>query len=497
LITGIQASVFRAVLMSSVVIIAYLTSRSTNVINSLAISALLLLTLAPFYLYDPGFQLSYAAVFSMSVLYPYFNNEFIGIKNKTLKVSAQLVALSLSAQIGTIPFTLYYFGKLSVTSLAANLIVIPFIGILVGIGLASFLASYLSPFVALCYGSINSILTKVLYFIVHVSGGENYSFLWIRNYSLYDSIIFYLTLISLVLLYKKFTNPSAKILLIVILLINCVIISSFDNKDIISKNKLNITMIDVGQGDSFLIIFPDGKTALIDAGDATSKFDNGEKVILPLMNHLNIPVVDFAFVSHIDSDHYSGFVSLIQAGRIRKVYKPDLDTSLSKDVKFENFVKTKNIPIIHYNRSVIKIGNARIFVLNNKFNHVKKSNSNNDKSSLLKVVYGNTSFLFTGDLGKNAEMYYSSFYNDRLKSDVLKVSHHGSKYGSSMNILNNIKPHIALISAGIKNKYHHPSREVLERLHIFNSIILRTDQQGAVLLRSDGDSVSIINWRNL
>jgi competence protein ComEC len=490
LITGLQASVFRAVLMSTIVIIGYITSRSTNVINSLALSALILLTFFPFFLYDPGFQLSYAAVFSMVVIYPFFHKEIINIKARTIKIFAQLVALSLSAQIGTIPFTLYYFGKLSITSLAANLIVIPFIGILVGIGIASLLFSYLSPFIALCYGSINSLLTKVLYLIVHVSGGEHYSFIRIRNYSLYDSIVFYLMLIALAYLYKRFTNSLARILLILLLFVDYFALSSFDNKDLLTKNELNLMMIDVGQGDSFLIKFPDGETALIDAGEVSIKFDNGEKIILPLMNHLNIPVIDYAFVSHIDSDHYSGFVSLIQAGVIKNIYKPELDTSLSRDIRFENFIKRQKIPITYYNNCEMKIGNARLFILNNKNMHFRKNNSNNDNSSLIKVIYGKTSFLFTGDLGRTAEKYYSSLYNNNLKSDVLKVSHHGSKYCSSLNILNNIQPHYALISAGIKNKFNHPSCEVLERLRLFHANILRTDKQGAILLKSDGFSVS-------
>ena len=134
-------------------------------------------------------------------------------------------------------------------------------------------------------------------------------------------------------------------------------------------------------------------------------------------------------------------------------------------------------------------------MLNNRSMHFRKNNSNNDKSSLLKVVYGKNSFLFTGDLGKTAEKYYSSLYNINLRSDVLKVSHHGSKYCSSLNILNDIQPHFALISAGIKNKFHHPSMEVLERLRMFNANILRTDKQEAVLLRSDGNYVSLVNWK--
>ena len=497
LITGLQASVFRAVLMSTIVIITYMTTRSTNVINSIAISAFILLAFYPFYIYDPGFQLSYAAVFSMAAIYPFFYKVIEKIKNKTIKMFTQLIALSLSAQIGTIPFTLYYFGKLSITSLAANLIVIPFIGLLVGVGIASLVFSYISPFIAGCYGIINSLFTKLLYFIVHVSGNENYSFIRVRNFSIYDSILFYLLLIALVYFYNIFTNTTARLLLIIFLIGDFIALSSFDNRNLLSNNELNVMMIDVGQGDSFLIRFPNGETALIDAGEASFRFDNGGKVILPLLNYLDIPEIDYAFVSHIDSDHYSGFVSLIQAGKIKKIYKPELDTTLSRDIKFENYIRKYHIAINYYNNSEIKIGNARIFVLNNKYMRFRKSNSNNDNSSLLKIVYGNTSFLFTGDLGKTAEKYYSTLFNNYLKSDVLKVSHHGSKSCSTFNILNKIQPKFALISAGIKNKYKHPSGDVLARLRMFHANILRTDKEGAILLKSDGNIVSQVKLNDI
>ena len=224
------------------------------------------------------------------------------------------------------------------------------------------------------------------------------------------------------------------------------------------------------------------------------KFDNGGKVVLPLLNYLDIPVIDYGFVSHIDTDHYSGFVSLVQAGKIKKIYKPEQDTNLIRDRKFELFLKEYNIPFCHYKRSVIKAGNARIFILNNYPAPFKKNSSNNDRSSLLKIVYGNTSFLFTGDLSKKAEYFYASEYKDLLKSDVLKVSHHGSRTGSSIEFLNYNRPKFSLISAGIKNKYKHPSKEVITKLQYFKSKILRTDKLGAVLLKSDGSSVRLVNW---
>jgi competence protein ComEC len=496
LITGMSASVFRAVLMTTSVIIAFITGRSTNMINSMAISALLLLTFFPFYIYDPGFQLTYTAVFSMAVFYPLFQQHIKNIKSKIIKALSQLAALTLSAQIGTIPFTLYFFGKLSLTSLAANLIVIPYIGFIVGVGLASLVFAYIFPLAALFYGAINSLLIQLLYFIVHISGGEGYSFIRIRNFTLFDSFIFYLFLISFLYFNKKFVSVLSKTVLIIILSADFYIISLADKKDLIRKNELTVLMIDVGQGDSFLIKFPDGETALIDAGNASMKYDYGEKVILPLLNYLDIDSIDYGFVSHIDTDHYGGFVSLIQSGLIKAIYKPDLDTNLSRDIKFESFVKANKLHVNHCKREILKVGNARIMILNSNFAGLNKGGSNNDRSMFMKIVYGNTSFLFTGDLSKKAEDYYSMVYNDYLKSTVLKVSHHGSKYGSSLSMLKFISPKISLISAGLKNKYKHPSSEVLAKLHYVKSEIMHTDKQGAVLLRTDGVSVNPVKWRD-
>ncbi len=496
LITGMSASVFRAVIMSIVVIIAYITGRSTNIINSMAISSLILLAFYPFYIYDPGFQLTYAAVFSMAVFYPLLHKHTKNIKSKTIQVLCQLGALTLSAQIGTIPFTLYFFGKLSLTALAANLIVIPFIGFIVGVGLASLVFAYFFPAAALFYGTVNSLLIQLLYFIIHISGGEGYSFIRIRNFTLFDSVVFYAFMILFLYLNKKFIGIFSKVILIMLLFADFYIITLVDKKNLITKNELNVMMIDVGQGDSFLIKFPDGETALIDAGNTSMKYDYGEKVVKPLLNYLNISSIDYGFVSHVDADHYSGFVSLIQSGLIKRIYKPDQDTILTRDVNFESFLRKNKLPVNHPRRQIIKTGNARIYILNSDYAGFSKTKSNNDKSMLIKIAYGNTSFLFTGDLSKKAEDYYRTFYGDKLKSSVLKVSHHGSKNGSSLSMLELIKPNISLISAGLKNKYRHPAPEVIAKLHYINSEILRTDKQGAALLRSDGVSMYSVNWRD-
>ncbi|MCW8996822.1 MAG: hypothetical protein OQK77_13490, partial [Psychromonas sp.] len=120
--------------------------------------------------------------------------------------------------------------------------------------------------------------------------------------------------------------------------------------------------------------------------------------------------------------------------------------------------------------------------------------STNNHSGIFKLVYGETSFLFTGDVEKNIEKIYAEKYKKFLDSDVLKAGHHGSKTSSSDVFLNYVTPKYSLISAGFKNKFGHPASEVMQRLEKYGSTIYRTDLQKAVLLRSDGKRINVINW---
>jgi len=253
-------------------------------------------------------------------------------------------------------------------------------------------------------------------------------------------------------------------------------------------------MLDVGQGDAFLVKFPGGETALIDAGVTTAWFDNGERIILPLMNYFDIREIDYGFISHIDLDHYGGFVSLINNKMIKSIYKPPVDSTFSKDIKFDNFVSKEKIPITYYEKRIIKLREGRIYIMNVKA--IEEASNSNNRSGVLKFVYGHNSILFTGDIEKKVENKYIKYYEGFLRSDILKVSHHGSKKGSSFEFISNVKPKFSLISDGIQNKFGHPSPVVINSLKYIGSKIYRTDKLGGVLFSSDGDSIFAVNWNN-
>jgi len=496
LITGVPPSAFRATVMAIVLISAFLMNRATKLLNSVAIAALIILIINPAELFNAGFQLSFSAVISIALIYPVFREkiEEKNFQNRLLRGLLLFLGVSLAAQIGTLPVTIYYFGKISLVALFTNLLVIPAAGIIVGIGIFSLVLSFSLPVVAPFFTIVNEVLVKLIYSIIHFTGGSELSFLRIHNFSILDIITFYSLLIFFFYYFRSFQNFFAKVCLSVLCIFCYVIIGPIGNTNLLPENKLSVLMVDVGQGDAFLLKFPNGKTALIDAGEANYSFDNGERVILPLMNNLGIDKIDYGFVSHVDLDHYGGFVSLIHNGKIKNIFKPEIDSSLNKDLRFEKYIADNNLSVNHYHKTILKIGNVRIYVLNANMEHNFSSNNN---SGLLKIVYGNSEFLFTGDLEKQGERYYDNYYGNFLDSDVLKVGHHGSKTSSSIGFLNLVSPEISLISAGIQNKFHHPSGITLEKLEKFNSAIYRTDLSGAILLRSDGENIKKVNWREL
>jgi competence protein ComEC len=497
-ITGATASVVRSAIMGIALIVAYLTNRSTNIYNSIALSALIILIINPVDLFDPGLQLSYAAVISIVAFTPFFQRRISnsGIKNVYLKKFLLFCAVSLAAQIGTIPFTLFYFRKLSLISLFANIIIVPLTGGMISLGIFTLILGTVWVNAALIFSSVNNLCTSILYDITHWFSSLQFSYLSISQFTLLNAITFYLIIFVFFYFYEKMSSIKSKIIIFVLVAFNILLFSSFDKKEFLQENKLNVVAIDVGQGDAFLIKFPNGKTALIDAGEANQYFDNGERIILPLLNYFGVSTIDYGFISHVDSDHYSGFIALILKGVIKEIYKPGLDTSYSKDVRLEKFLHDKSIPVHYFNKSILDFGNARMTLLNNYSNSEFVKLKMNNRSGIIKLVYGRNSFLFTGDIEQKAENNLVLHYNNYLKSDLLKLSHHGSSTGSSDRFLDIVNPRYAMISAGQYNKFNHPSHVTLEKLWERNIKPLRTDELGCIILTSDGSEIRNVDWKS-
>lgn len=490
MLTGAPASVVRASIMSIVLLISLFSNRETNLLNAISISALIILAVSPSQIYDPGFQLSYAAVISIAVLYPVFLSMDIikNIQNRNLQKLILFLLLSLSAQLGTLPFVLMYFGKISMTALLANILVIPLSGIILGNGIFTVILSYIAMSLAVYPAMTSILLVKVLYSLTHVLGGY-YSFIPVYGFNKVNFLFFYLFLVIFFYWLPQFKTVRSRLVLFVLIVLDLFLFSSIKANQTINRGELSVIAIDVGQGDAFLVRFPDGQSALVDAGEASIRFDNGERVVLPLLDYLNVPFLDYAFISHMDKDHYSGILTLIKNNKVKRIYMPAPERNDSLSIKFELFCESNKVPVFYYTKKHLSIGNTRVYMLNDKL-----FQNNNDNSGVIKILYDNTSFLFTGDDSKRGEKHYLE-YGPFLRSTVLKVAHHGSKTANSEEFLKSVSPQYSIISAGIKNKYHHPDSEVIARLNDCRTEILRTDLEGAVWLKSDGEKISRVNWK--
>ena len=404
------------------------------------------------------------------------------------------MGVSLSAQIGTLPLTMIYFGKLSLVSLLTNLIVIPLAGVIVGIAILTLTLSLFISSIAVFYASTNELIVYSLYKIISFAGSNEYSFIPIKNFTIYDSVIFYAAIVLIILGLIKLKSGTGKIAFMILVIANAILFSSFDNKKLLQENKLNVMVVDVSQGDATLIKFPNGQSALIDGGYASFYFDNGERIIRPLLNHLDIDNIDYAFVSSMTQESYGGFISLIKNGIIKNIFKPMSDSSSVLDVEFEKLIHSQKIPIKYFRKDVLKIGEVKMYFLNG-IDSTSAIRTRRDKTGVIKLVYGSTSFLFPGNIENEVEYLYCDKYKDFLKSDVLKVSNNGNIKSSSLEFLQKVQPKISLISVANQNKFGNTSPLILERLKKVGSQVYRTDEEGAILLQSDGVEISKSTWK--
>ena len=300
--------------------------------------------------------------------------------------------------------------------------------------------------------------------------------------------------ILLIIGIKKLSTLKGKMIFSVLVLLNTIFFSQLDNDELLKNRNLNLMMVDVSQGDATLIKFPNGQAALIDGGYASFYFDNGERIIRPLLNHLDIDKIDYAFVSSITQESYGGFISLIKNGIVKNIFKPMLDSSSVLDVEFEKLIHEQKIPIKYFKQNVLKIGEVKMYFLNG-IDSTAAIQSIRDKTGVIKLVYGSTSFLFPGNIENEVEYLYCDEYKNFLKSDVLKVSNNGNIKSSSLEFLQKVQPKISLISVANQNKFVNTSPLILERLKKVGSQVYRTDEEGAILLQSDGVKISKTAWK--
>ena len=485
-ITGFQPSVLRAVLMADIVLIGQILKRESDFYSGISFAAMLLLLYNPFTLFDAGFLLSYGATISLVMFYTPIK---AFVKPDYLpEVFKDILAGTLAAQIGVIPITLYYFNSLGIISIFTNILVVPLTGMLTILG---FLLIFISKIIFLemfLASFINLILTFIL-LVTKTAAGFQYSVLHVATPSLIlisAYIIFVITVHirpDIIKIYKF------KIITGLLIYISISLISS------LIGSELEIVFLDVGQGDATYIKTSSGKRILIDGGGLSGggESDKGESVVMPFLYKYGGGALDIMISTHPDADHSAGLMTVIKKFPVKTIWVP---YEAKEYERMDLLLAQKNIK-----KEIVKQGDKIYFgedtnmeILNPLMDEAGSFSRNeenwiNAQSIVLRLCYKNTAYLFCADVPEETE---SKLIEKKLnlKSDILRVGHHGAKSSSSERFIDEVSPFAAIISTG-KNRYGHPSPETLERLNLRKIKIFRTDEDGAITILSNGEDIKI------
>ena len=524
-LTGNTASVVRSGIMAIYIILASIFHKRADIWTSMAVAIIIQLINNPYAIFDIGLQLSYGGVigivgFNKNILSKilYFDNYIkINIKekiqknnkykmqeinnteiklSKVKKYIIEASAVTISANIVIIPIMMYHFNTISFTFLISNLLVGPILGFVVIFGfilifLSFILNSFLMPFFF-----ILNILISIILYIAHICANLPFSKVFVPTPNKLMLVLFYLNLFILV--YYKEKNVKNKkqkyfsILLIIIIIFNFIYPLAAS-----TKKNLTINFIDVGQGDSTLIRV-DNKNILIDGGGSlySDSFDVGEKTLFPYLLDRGITYLDYVIVSHFDADHFQGLEYVINNIKVKNAIISSLGQNSKEYETFLNLAKKKKINIIYVKKGdSINFNNAKIEILYPD-NEIINDNAKNNNALVCKLIYNNFSMLFTGDIEEIAEKKILKLYEknkEKLRADVLKVGHHGSKTSSSYDFIKTVSPKIALIGVGKDNNFGHPNLGVIERLEKSGATIYRTDYMGEIELSIKSNGNMTIN----
>lgn len=509
-LTGWNISTIRSVIIAIMALISFYIKRPFDLLSSVSMASILILSISPYYLFNLGFQMSFLAMLGITFISnsigKLFGGKFGGL------IGIQMLMTSYSA---------FAFNILNPLSIIINIPVVFIISIIVPLGLILILLNIIFDIWAGFLIKMIINLSRLTIFINHFLYLGGSTSLNVRSRGL---LFFSLSIGVLVFIFseqvKIWIIRRDKRRIFISLLTMIFFISAltmpFNNK----FRGDEIVFIDVGQGDAIHVrtanMLIKGRNIMFDGG-GSSDYDVGEKVLKPYLLKNGAGKVDFAFISHLHEDHYKGMSELSRDFPIERLF---LD-KLYKDGK--DGKNDKPNEIYSRERNFLEIGDAikvdkdiEITVLwpyiddynsdeaeekgieNDGINDGEKTGEN-DKNMVVMLRYRKIKLMITGDLtGEDEEKmleYYKRHYGNykMLRCDILKSPHHGSRYSNSEKFLRAVSPRAVVIQAGENNIYGHPHKETLERIKRLGIDIYRTDQSGAIGVDIRGSNKFIID----
>ena len=517
--TGFSVSTSRAVVMMSVLFISFVIGKSYDLPSGLALAALILIVMNHRVIYQSGFLLSFFAVIGIFYIMPellYIFKVDIYHKRGIIKGLHLLLASiisSISVLLATLPIVLNNFYEVSLTGIILNIIVIPLMSLVIITGL-------LGGFVALVSEILGSFLLGITHYILNLYTlfcrlGDRLTFLrliigkpdkWqIVLYYLILVIVFYFLALkrrenklrSLKNNLPEGYNTSKRIVVTGLMTFTSFLIIAYKPRE------FSINMLDIGQGDCFVVNDGNNDIYISDCGSTTVQ-NVGKTRLLPFLKSKGWGKVDTIFISHMDKDHVNGVNDLLKCAEITigriiisASYKSDkLNCAELEELK--ELAKMRDIKLFYMKKGDEIVGKDISFrcIYPTGEEDIKDQN---EASIVMRMDYKGLSMLFTGDIaGSTEEKIIEGSDEDILDCDILKVCHHGSKNSSTDDFLKKVSPKLYLISCGLMNRYGHPHRDALSRMTEEGGRILRTDHMGGTQIKlADGKFIITKAGKNL
>ena len=482
---GFPDAATRAALIFTFVAASRLRSRPAGALGAIASAGIILFLLDPSTLSRPGFQLSFAGALGLVILRPPIRRDLdarpLSVVPPALK---DAVAAGVGATLATMPFVAFHFGRISVVGVPATLVATPLVSAAIPGLLSAMGMSWISaPFAQFIAGGTD-VLLRSLESFARICASPSWVSLWVGDAALIGGLVGGLGALIGVRFLAMGTRGWARWMTITVWAAAGAGVAPLVERGA-GAGTLEITFLDVGQGDALAIRSPRGRWILVDTGPRGQKYDAGARVVLPYLRRRGVTRIEALVLTHPDLDHIGGAEAVVQSLDVGYVMDPSQATGKDAYLGVLEAASRDGVPWLEARRDVsMTLDGVEVSVLHPDGPTPASYGGTdaNATSLVLLVRYGEFEALLTGDAPVDVE---EAILND-LPSDleVLKVGHHGSNTSTSALLLARTSPELAVISVGARNRYGHPHADVVSRIAESGARVLRTDVSGDIVIRA-------------